>query len=396
MPPPKAAQNTPPTAAESSNQQPRVDILFPKLPPALDGIGDHTARFAEALADHAEVRVLTAQPDAHPVPGVTVERAFSLDRRRGIRAIVDAVVAQSPDWLLLQFNQFSYGRWGLNPHVPLTLRQLKQQQPTLQVAVMFHEDFVPVTSWRNAVMTTWQRGQFWAIGRAADHIFFSIDPWVRRYQSWFPDTPVRHLPVGSNIPRTNTPREAVRRQLGLDEGTCVAGVFGTVHASRLLPHIRQAARALQQHTSDFTLLYIGPDGTALQEAMPEVPVRDAGRLPAQDVSRHFATMDLQLTPFIDGVSTRRGSFMTGLQHGIPTVATVGPLTDALLHEADGQAFMLTSVDAPEAFAEAAVRLWKQPTLRDRMASASRALYDQHFDFSVTALQFARAIQEVTP
>ena len=32
-------------------------------------------------------------------------------------------------------------------------------------------------------MTTWQRAQFWALGALADHVFFSIDPWVQKYQA---------------------------------------------------------------------------------------------------------------------------------------------------------------------------------------------------------------------
>ena len=36
----------------------KIDILFPVLPPTIDGIGDHTARLAAALSGFAQVRIL--------------------------------------------------------------------------------------------------------------------------------------------------------------------------------------------------------------------------------------------------------------------------------------------------------------------------------------------------
>ena len=62
----------------------RIDLLFPVLPPTLDGIGDHTARLSSALAAHADVRVLAAQVDAERIPDVEVQRTFQLPPRRGV------------------------------------------------------------------------------------------------------------------------------------------------------------------------------------------------------------------------------------------------------------------------------------------------------------------------
>lgn len=361
-----------------------IDLVFPVLPPTLDGIGDHTARLAEALSRHASVRVLTAQSDAEPIPGVAIEEAFSYPPRRGVLELSGVVSSAPSDWVVLQFNQFSYGRWGLNPFLPSTLYRLQQACPEVNVAVLFHEDFLPADSWTNAIMTSWQRAQFWALGRLADHVFFSIAPWVQEYQSWFPGTPVHHLPVGSNIPRVDAHRDEVRRELGISADAFVAGVFGSLHESRLLSHIRGAARALEQHARRFQLLYVGPHGNAFKEAMNDIPVLDAGCLPAPDVSRCFTAMDLYLAPFIDGVSTRRGSFMTGIQHGVPTLTTSGPLTDPVLRNAHGDALRMVPVDAPCHFADDALSLWRDPEYRQNLGSAGLTLYEYNFTFEAIA------------
>ncbi len=362
----------------------RIDLIFPVVPPTLDGIGDHTAHLAGALsADGCDVRILTAQEDTEVEAAVRVETAFSLPPRRGILSVTERVRADPPDWLLLQFNQFSYGRWGLNPFTPAMLWSVQRQCPSTNVAVMFHEDFLPASTWTDAVMSIWQRAQFWGLGRLADHVFFSIDPWVQQYQSWFPETPVHHLPVGSNIPRVDAGKKTVRNALGIADETAVLGVFGSLHESRLLAHIRGAAQAIQDDT-DLLLLYVGPDGTAFRDSMPTLPVLDAGCLPAREVSRHFQAMDIYLAPFIDGASTRRGSFLAGLQHGLPTIGTHGPLTDSMLLDHEQDAFILTPVDDPMAFQDAVGTLCRDSTRRRTIGTNARHFFSKHFRWKVLA------------
>ena len=362
----------------------RLDLVFPVLPPTLDGIGDHTHQLAAALAPTDDVRILTAQADHTSLPGVEVVQAYSLPPRRGILQLPDAVRRDPPDWLLLQFNQFSYGRWGLNPYLPLALRRIKQEFPGLRVAWLAHEDVVPLTSLRFAVMSTWQWAQFWALGRLADQIFFTTDVWVDTYHSWFPDTPMQCLPVGSNIPRVEVSRSTERERLSIARDAFIIGYFGSLHNSRLLLTLRSALQRLRSINDRVEVLYVGTKGSALRAELPGVPVHDAGALPADAVSRCFTAMDLHLTPFLDGVSTRRGSFMTGLQHGLPTVTTSGPHTAPWMADAHDEAFLLAAEDDPEAFADFAQALMMNPARRRALGAGGRAFYDRHFDWPVLA------------
>ena len=106
------------------------------------------------------------------------------------------------------------------------LRTAIRENPETRLAVMFHEDFVPAINWKFAIMRQWQRWQFKKLGRAAHLVFFSIDPWVKRYSSWFPGKPVLHLPVGSNIPLIEISNREARRRLGITDGKLVLGLFG--------------------------------------------------------------------------------------------------------------------------------------------------------------------------
>ena len=372
----------------------RIDLLFPAFPPALDGIGDHTAHLARALARAgAEVRVWTAQPDATPIPNVRVVQAFRHPPPWGVKKLLAVISADPPDWLLVQFNQFSYGRWGLNPWLPKVLRRLRQRCPAMRLAILFHEDFVPPSNWKNRVFRWWQIPQFRTLGRLADVVAFSIQPWVERYRKWFPQARVVHWPVGSNIPDVGCSRAEAREHLGLAPEGLIVGVFGTMGAGRMVDYIGAAVERLWKEWRAFEVLYVGPHGRQLRELLPaEVPVRDAGALPGPDVSWHLSAMDLLLAPFIDGASTRRGSMIAGLQHGVAVLSTDGPLTDPMLRAEHGRSLWLTPVADREAFAAAALRLARDVALRQRLGQNARRFYQARLDWKVLAQQVLRVLE----
>ena len=160
----------------------KIHLVAAALPPALDGIGDYSARLAAELAQIASVKVLTAQPDPAAIPGVTVETVFSVQNPRSVWNLARQIEADPPDWVLLQYNPFSYGKWGLNLPLPLAMRRIKRRCPATKIAVMVHETFVPFgVNWKFRVMTLWQRPQFAVLSRTADVLFFSVDAWAQTF-----------------------------------------------------------------------------------------------------------------------------------------------------------------------------------------------------------------------
>jgi glycosyltransferase involved in cell wall biosynthesis len=370
----------------------RIDVVFPVLPPTIDGIGDHTALLCRALAEKADVRILTAQEEYVPIPGVTVERGFTTDRRSGVLRLVGAVRSRKPDWVFLQFNQFSYGRWGLNPFLPAAMRRIKESVPGTRIAWMVHEDYMPPTSFKRAVMSMWQRAQFRQLGNAAHVIFFSIEPWVEQYGSWFPDARIEHLPVGSNIPDATMTRAESRTRIGVDDGVLLLGYFGAIRGDRRFDAVAALVHATARSGREVRLLYVGPDVDRAQAHLGSDHLITSGWLEPQEAANRLMASDILIAPYSDGASSRRGGFLAGLQLGLATLGNVGPLTDVSLAEKNGSAFLLAQDATTSAFVEAGMRLVDDPELRNRLGVGAEALFAERYAWSAIARSLYRELR----
>jgi glycosyltransferase involved in cell wall biosynthesis len=374
----------------------KIAIAYPALPPVRDAIGEHTVRLAESLREHATVQLLTAQSDWIPVADVDVRPALRLAGPHRLEGLREAVEAQSPDWLLLQYMPFSYGRWGLNLSLPQAVRAIRRRQPKTRMALMVHEPFVEAKGLKSLVMTAWQRWQLREIGRAMDVIFVSIQPWAEQLARWFKNRPVVHLPIGSNIPESACVRADARRSLHIPEGRVVLGIFGRAAHGRMMGHVADAFRGVHRAGYAPRLLCIGEVGTSVSRALPDADLQCLGRLPAPEVSMALHAVDIGLAPFDDGVSCRRGSFVAMLQHGIPTVGTVGHLTDPCLAQEAGRSILLAPVESPKAFADAALTLAAAPDLRVSVGQAGRALHARLFAWDRITDRFLNTLESVAP
>lgn len=379
----------------------RLHIVAAALPPQPNGIGDYTAQLAAALARSAAVEavtVLTACGQEHvPIPGVTITPAFDPDRPRSVGQLLSRVPGvgarrggAAAEWLLLQYNPFSFGRWGVNPYLVNLVQQVRRTRPGTRFALMVHEPFVRFTDARSAPLAVWQRAQLFALGRRADVVLVSIEPWRRELAAWFGERKTVHLPVSSNIaPAAPIAARAARERLNIPPGAVVLGLFGAAGRGRTLEAVRRSVDALTHACPKrpVRVLTIGPDDAAVQNALAGgggkvranvAVIAAGGPLDTDEVSRRFAAMDICLAPYVDGVSTRRTSLMTALQHGIAVVGTRGHTTDPLLANEAGRAFLLAGVHDPDAFAAHVAHLADDAGLRAMLAGAGQQLFQTYF------------------
>lgn len=152
----------------------------------------------------------------------------------------------------------------------------------------------------------------------------------------------------------------MRRRLGIEPDAKVLGAFGTGHISKLPQFVCRAAQAVASRFSSAVLFSVGSGGRALQTACPGMTFRDEGILPLERAALCIRAMDVMLAPFIDGLSTRRGSAIATLQHSVPLCSTLTPWTDRLLVEPPWPGIRLSRPDQPHAYAQNAVELITEP------------------------------------
>jgi glycosyltransferase involved in cell wall biosynthesis len=240
-----------------------------------------------------------------------------------------------------------------------------------------------MTTWRLILMGAWQRLQLRLVAAAADHVFCSTEVFAGQLSRKLYSRHVSHLPVASNFPDMRRFRDDERERLGVKDGDLVIAMLGTGHPSRLPGHLEQAVQTVTGRRDEVTVLNLGDGALSLQGLPAGVRIHEPGRQTAETVARELASADLFLAPFVDGVSTRRGSVMAALQHAIPVVGTDGFITDSLLrHNRD--ALCLVPVDGAEGFANAAVSLALDPDRRQAMGKAGRAFYEECLDWPVIA------------
>jgi glycosyltransferase involved in cell wall biosynthesis len=263
-----------------------------------------------------------------------------------------------------------------------------------RIVLMVHEPFVPMINWRWALMGLWQRSQLRALHVAADVTFASIESWTQMLARWRPHKPTHHLPVGSNLPDMRASRSKARQRLGATGDTVVLAAFGTAHPGRHLDYIVEAANNVAARGATVVLQNLGAGVAALEELDPTVRLSQPGYQAPIALARQLAATDVFVAPFVDGVSTRRTTFMAALQHGIATVATEGPLTDGLLRRSTS-AIRLVPTLRRDLFVEATLRLALQSEDREAVGRAGRQLYEERFDWSVIASQLIAFLRPYT-
>jgi glycosyltransferase involved in cell wall biosynthesis len=325
----------------------------------INGIRDYTVRLAEALQRLEGVSAEVLGPEA--LSGALVD--------------YDAVV--------LQYNPFMYGRWGFAPWLPAALLRTRRRHPTLEVALMVHEPYVPMINWRWTLMGAWQRSQLFALRAIADPVFASIDAWTSTLGGMRPRKAVYHLPVGSNLPDRRPYREEVRLVIGATPETLIVSTFGTAHSARRLEYVVAAVNAIASGGVPTIFLNLGAGAPDINGIATSVRVLAPGLQSPRALAEFLSATDIFLAPFIDGVSTRRTTVMAALQHGLAVIGTDGPLTDPALRESE-HALRLVPVAREDLFVDAARKLASRQGEREQVGRAARRLYDERFDWPIIA------------
>jgi len=150
------------------------------------------------------------------------------------------------------------------------------------------------------------------------------------------------VPIGANIEpaggaeRRNEARKAARDKVRVEEGLSPEGFilahFGFYYPGKGAGQILEAAGRLKEGGRDFRLFMIGGRRADDEGFYPRLQERAGalglggdvvwtGYVPDERVSEILLAADMFIAPFEGGVSSRRGSLMAAIAHGLPLVST---------------------------------------------------------------------------
>ncbi|WP_218079980.1 glycosyltransferase family 4 protein [Anthocerotibacter panamensis] len=371
-------------------------LLTPELPPAPNGIGDYTYYLAQPLAEAGVKTTLLTGPGAFhcPLGCAWDNRAFEFGARV-LKTLPQAVSSCKPDWLILQYNPFLYARRGFNPWLVAAVYQAKQAHPGLKLALMAHELFMPPDNLKFAVMGAFQRLQLWVLLGMTEVVFTSIERWAEMIQPWAPQKPILPIPVGSNIPVqliSEDQKRALRRELGIPEDGFILGSFGSAHYGRMQGLVLKTFRHLREAGLPVHLLFIGSGSDELKAACPPQLrpfLHTTGFLEPRQASHHLQVIEVFLAPFLDGISARRTSALSGLAHGLPVLSTVGHATDAYWQQEFPESLVAVSDEA--GLTRLALQCAQDEQLRTQWAQKGYELYQKRFTWPAIAGQMLKTL-----
>lgn len=334
-------------------------VTAPAPAGVFDGIGDYAARLATALASTEQTQLVVGDRD--PLP-----------------ALADVA------GVLHQYSPHSQSR---------TFDRWLQAAAVhgVPVVVTVHE-YWPPASWspRRAVLRWQNRRRLGALLRAASAVVVTQEIYARELlaDGVCAGKNIHVIPVGSNITRFDASAE---RTGGLV-------LFGQP-ASFERAHLAALAAWLAEGVDRPRFTWIGRSGDELERAWHDLgattsdAVRLVGGADEAGVSALLGQATIGLAPYANGASGKRTTLAALLQHGVPTVATTGIVTDSWLQTSDG--VQTVADDDPRAFVDAVETLLRDSSERERLSRTAEALFSTRLAWPHLAGQYRAVMNDAS-
>ena len=369
-----------------------VCLICASFPPVRCGVGDYTARLAQALADAgARVSVVTSDPKEAPrvFSGVAVYPVVRSWAGRKTPALGRILQSLKPDCAAVMYPSLGYGR-GLAPN--FILGWLGKKFPACGRLLILHEYAMfswlgrarlrPALAAAQAVVCTNHRDR-----RA-----------LRRHR--LPKGRVRVIPLGSAVAPAADPSAPATFT---SRSRCVH--FGAVMPNKGWETLLAAWQQLQGTGSKLQLEAIGALEPVRYAYHARVArdiarrclfpgIRFTGYLPEEEVRKKFKNSSgVAVMPFRRGAQLNRSSLVAVLSAGLAVVTTRPPQAlEGLRH---GEHYWLVAPDDPQGLAEGIRQVSAEPKLRSRLQAGARQAA-KRFAWARIARQMLSLARAVAP
>jgi hypothetical protein len=290
--------------------------IAPRIPPAVDGVGDYAATLAIGLEQQfgIQTKFLTAHTvETHQARTITPQSSQHLAELLKHHSIV-----------LLHYVGYGYSKRGCPYWLVAGLARWKARNPQAHLATMFHEVYASSRFlWHSAFwLSPMQRHLAQRLAQISDRLFTNRDEHAHLLQQFAPGTPITVLPVLSNV------GEITQLKLLKERSRHLVIFGGCTNRTGIYRDCFNFLERVCQHLSIERILDIGP-AIAFQDSpswksQVSCPIEMLGVRSPQEISTILANSLAGLVNYSPDYLAKSGIFAAYCAHGmLPINAQMG-------------------------------------------------------------------------
>ncbi|MFC1548563.1 glycosyltransferase family 4 protein [Candidatus Omnitrophota bacterium] len=349
----------------------KVCIIFPTYPPnyQVDGIGDYTRILVEKLRDRGhEVYVIASGRYAGKDEKVIKVGGGEWSFRELIK-VFKKIREEKFDIVHMQYNPATYGFGPMFKLLPLLVRLSAHD---IRFVVTFHT--LVAKRWISKIYALLLTMFSHRVISTHEELTQLFNKWLFLFRK-----KLIQIHIGSNISPVavdvNKIRGEINRKYGINDSSVLMINFGFPHPWKGLETLCDALKMLCKK-GHYRLIFLGGITDRDMEYRYKIKgyIRRLGiekeviwveGLDEKDVSGILQASDMTVLPYVDGISTRRGTLMAAMVHGLPIISTF-PRVECPYFKNEENVILVKPGNKIE-LAEAIERLSKNAELKNKLS-----------------------------
>lgn len=304
----------------------RLIIISPYSGKIDNALSKHSNHLYHGLNDSFDLRVITSE-SARNEDAISNGHLYLKDwKGEELGRALSFINHEAPKKILFQYVPNMYNpRGGINLEFARFIANIPKE---IEVIGFFHELYYPLLpELRSLVLHPTHRYQLNILLKRCKKVVTTTEEFARKIKKITKTTPVTVLPAYSNISRSSSERAQNQQKLRV-------AFIGGLHPSKRIPEIVEFLQQSKLHQERIRFEIYGVS----QNNWPGVNHHNLffhGHLSDETFSQELAQTDLVIAYFSDGLSTRRGSVMSAIQHGVPVISTIPKVNQLYPFECPG-------------------------------------------------------------
>ncbi len=368
----------------------KIVAITGRVHPHTCGVGDYTINLAVECKNYLDINldIIVEKGCQESVVPVKIFSDVEGWDQAGWQKLLEWLEAEKVETVILQYTPWLYASKGYN----LTLIDFWQRcHQRFQTLLITHETYFWLLKYPGTwVVGLWQQYVLRSLLLSSHHVFCASELYLHRLKRFSNSkSKIHYLPIPSNIafqPLSPSQKQSLRQKLGMAPEQLVITLFGC--GESILSNWISALDIYLNYNYSIIWLLLG---NAQSLTTLKNPAIRPGYLAPVELSHYLQISNLMLMPHRFGVSAKRTSLMSALEHGIPVIGTDGMLTDSFLRQLPS--IFLASEHFYPAFEKQVLNSLTQLPNLDNLAKVTQNYYDSNLSWSVVTKTLLPYLQQ---